>query len=62
MPCISLGGALEIMTVAAGKDISMPDGMMSRERNVKAQYVCVAGTIVRRFRPRVNAAIEDIRI
>lgn len=40
----------------------MPDGVMSRERNVKAQYVCVAGTAVRRIRPRVNAAIEDIRI
>ena len=50
------------MMVMAGKDVSMPDGVISRERNVKAQYVCVAGKAVRRIRPRVNAAIGDIRV
>jgi hypothetical protein len=42
MSYLSLGRALDIMMVVAGKDISMPDRIMSRERNVKAQYVCVA--------------------
>ena len=46
---------MDITAVAAGKDIFMPDGMMSRERNVKAQYICVVGTTDRRIRSRVNA-------
>ena len=50
------------MTVAAGKDISMLNGMMRRERNVNAQYVYVAGMAVSKIKRRVNAAIEDIRI
>ena len=53
---------MDIMMVAAGKDLSMPNGTMRRQKNFKAQYVYVVGTAARRIRLRVNAAIEDIRI